>query len=129
MEPMETVAAPCDMMTLFERAFNGQLCKELADAAEKNTTTITPVYINGTRYNARGNSLCVAQILEMTKRNWCGTTYKVMYREEGQKDEEMKELRIGKAVRIKDHMAFRIIRDDVDNWAEEQMLTRRMMRL
>lgn len=107
------------MMALFERAFNTQLCKSIADKADENLTTLTTVYVNGVMHNVKGSSICYAQVLKLNRRDWCGPTYKVMYREDVNREEPMVELKVGVTIRVLPNMAFTIVRD----YSEEQFLT------
>lgn len=112
-EPVST-----DMLALFERAFNPQLCEELATKAEQNLATYTTVQLNGVYRQFRGTSVCLANILALQKRDWCSATYKVYYTEPGVEGE--KELRPGVTIRLQDGMAFTVRRDDADDWAREE---------
>lgn len=131
METMETVEAPvcpADMNNLFERAFNPQLCKEIAERADERMTSLTIIYVNGIMHNIKGASICYSQVLKLNRRDWCGPSYKVMYREDVNRDEPMRELKVGVTIRVSPNMAFSVIRDNSEDQFLVDEAERRLMR-
>lgn len=130
MEVLETIEpVNCDMMMLFDRAFNPELCKDIIATAEENVKTVIPIFVNGVMHEVKGTSISCAQVLRKFKRDWCSGNYRVMYRSDLNRDEEMKELRIGVTIRVTPNMAFSVLRDDADLWAEREAERRLMRRL
>jgi hypothetical protein len=115
-----------DMLCLYERAFNPQVCKDIADRADKNLSVENTVMVNGVQYPFKGTSINMAQVLQLKCRDWCSTAYKVYYREDADRDKPMKELLSGTTLRLTQTMAFTIKRELEDTWAEEE-LTRRAL--
>jgi hypothetical protein len=108
-----------DMLQFFERAFNPQLCEELAKKSDEHLCKPNQVFISGVWYPFKGDTICAAQVLALTRRDWCNPDYKVFYTD--QAGAPQKELKQGQPVRITPLLAFFVKKDDKDTWAEQEL--------
>lgn len=117
-----------DMMQFYERAFNTQLCKDIATKADKAMAQPNQVCINGAWYDTKGTSINAAQVLQLARRDWCNSNYKVFYREDVTTDAPALELNPGVCIRLNPRMSFTVKKDDEDQWARIEMEKRFMQR-
>jgi hypothetical protein len=108
-----------DMLQFFERAFNPQLCEEIAKKSDEHLCKTNQVFISGAWYDVKGDTICAAQVLALTRRDWCNSNYKVFYRENAK--EPLVELRQGRPIRIVQGLSFFVKKDDTDTWGEQEL--------